>query len=199
MQEIIIEIMEQYGYIGIFLLILVENIFPPIPSEIILSFAGFMTKSANLSVMLVIVSATLGSVAGAVILYKIGNRMNRQSIRGFVGKHGRVLRLKVDDIDKTMKFYRKYETKTVFFGRMIPVVRSLISIPAGLSRMNFTSFILLTAAGSIIWNSLLITAGMVLGNAWHDIVKFTSAYSEITIVVFAAAGLLFVMKRRKKI
>lgn len=199
MQEWIIVILDQFGYIGVFMLILIENVFPPIPSEVILSFCGFMTTTANMSVFLVVVYATLGSMFGAIILYKIGSKLNNQSIKKIINNYGKILGLKLKDVDRTMDFYKNYQSKTVFFGRMIPVIRSLISIPAGMSNMNMFSFIVLTAAGSAIWNTMLVNAGAFLGNRWEEISEYISTYSMIiwTIIILVFV-ILLIHKRVKK-
>lgn len=190
MQEWIISIMQQFGYIGVFILIVLENVFPPIPSEVILSFSGFMTTSTDMSIIAVILVATLGSVSGAIILYEIGKKLNNQAIRNLIRKYGKFLGLTMNDMEKTMGLYKKYENKTVFFGRMIPVVRSLISIPAGMAGMELSPFILLTAAGSLIWNTLLVVAGALLGTAWEDILQIVNTYSTIT---YAGLGICIII------
>jgi membrane protein DedA with SNARE-associated domain len=196
MQEWIVAILDQFGYAGVFLLILIENVFPPIPSEVILSFCGFMTTTSNMSVFLVVVYSTLGSVFGAILLYKIGSKLNNQSIRQIINKYGKILRLKLRDVDKTMDYYKKYQRKTVFFGRMIPMIRSLISIPAGMSKMNMLSFIILTAAGSAIWNTLLVNAGAFLGNSWKDIAKYISTYSVVIWTIIISVSLIALIYKR---
>ena len=134
MQEMVLSIMEQFGYFGVFFLIAVENIFPPIPSEVILLFGGFMTTFTKLSVVGVIIAATLGSLLGAIVLYFIGKILNKERLKRIVsGKIGKVLRLKESDIDKADHWFDTKGNKTVFFCRFIPIVRSLISIPAGMS------------------------------------------------------------------
>ena len=145
MQEIIIEIMNQFGYIGICLLILIENVFPPIPSEVILTFGGFMTTQSEMSVLGVIIVATIGSVLGAIILYLVGRLINKDVIEKWLdGKVGKILRFKREDVEKANGWFEKKGKWTVLFCRCIPIVRSLISIPAGMSKMAFTPFILLT-------------------------------------------------------
>ena len=202
MQDWIINIMEQFGYLGVFLLILIENVFPPIPSEVILAFGGFMTTRTTMSVPFVIIVATLGSVIGAVILYKIGNILDMPRLEKLVGKYGHYIGLKFADVQKAMSWYEKYENKTVFICRMVPIVRSLISIPAGMARMRFMPFILLTTLGSLIWNSVLVLAGAALGEAWESVLKFFDMYSY---VVYALIGIIlvlliiwFFLKKKKK-
>ena len=143
MEQIIINIMEQVGYLGVFLLIAIENIFPPIPSEVILVFGGFMTTYTSLNIPIMILAATLGSLLGAIVLYYIGKIFNKERLKRIVnGKIGKVLRLKASDIEKADKWFDTKGNKTVFFCRFIPIVRSLISIPAGMSEMPMQKFLL---------------------------------------------------------
>ena len=137
MQEFIIQIIENWGYLGVGLLIAIENIFPPIPSEVILAFGGFVTTKTALNVVGVIIAATLGSTIGAIVLYLIGKILNKERLERIIsGKIGKVLRLKKSDIEKADKWFDTKGQKTVFICRFIPIVRSLISIPAGMSEMK---------------------------------------------------------------
>lgn len=203
MQEIIINLMNQFGYIGIFLLIAIENIFPPIPSEVILTFGGYMTTYSNLNVPLVILSATLGSLLGAVVLYAIGKILNKERLMKIVsGKVGKILRLKKEDIESADKWFDTKGEKCVFFCRFIPIVRSLISIPAGMSEMNIPKFLIYTTIGSLIWNSVLVVVGSIVGENWENIVNIFDTYSTITLIVLIIIFILFVVwfykKRAKK-
>ena len=200
MQEWIAVIMGKYGYIGIFLLILLENVFPPIPSEVILTFGGFMTTKTTMNIIGVITMSTLGSVGGAVVLYGIGRILNEDRMIKIAKKYP-ILRVKQADIEKTMEWYRKYEYKTVFFCRMIPIVRSLISIPAGIGKMAMLPFVILTAIGSTIWNTILVLLGAMLGEAWSDILKYVDMYSNTVFFVIAVGGgvmAIYSMYMRKK-
>ena len=148
MQELMIQLMGQFGYIGVFLLIAIENIFPPIPSEVVLLFGGFMTTYTELNIIGMIVAATLGSLAGAIVLYYIGRILNKERLKKIVsGKIGKVLRIKNEDIDKADHWFDTKGNKTVFFCRFIPIVRSLISIPAGMSQMPMGKFLQLHIGG----------------------------------------------------
>ena len=203
MEEIIISIMNSYGYLGVFLLIAIENVFPPIPSEVILLFGGFMTTKAELNIILMIIAATLGSVLGAIILYYVGKILNKKRLIKIVnGKVGKVLRLKASDIEKADDWFDKKGNKTVFFCRFIPIVRSLISIPAGMSEMKMLKFLLYTFAGSTIWNTVLLIIGNRLGENWNSILGLFDRYSHIVLVilVFMFFGLVFwfYYKRLKK-
>ncbi len=200
MQEIIIEILNQFGYIGIFLLITIENIFPPIPSEVILTFGGFMTTYTTMNVWGVIVAATAGSVVGAIILYVIGRVLNTERLeRLFDSKLGKLLQLKKDDVKKAEKWFLKRGNKAVFFCRFVPIVRSLISIPAGVARMKFISFLTLTVIGTLIWNVVLVFLGRIAGNAWETIAHYVDIYTMIAAAFFALLAILiaviFVKKR----
>lgn len=203
MQEVIISIMNQFGYLGILLLIMIENVFPPIPSEIILCFGGFMTTSTKLTIVGVIISATIGSVLGAIILYFIGKILNKERLIKIVsGKVGKILRLKEKDIEMADKWFDTKGAKTVFICRFIPIVRSLISIPAGMSEMPFPKFLVLTTLGTAIWNTVLTILGSIMGENWSKIVEIIDKYANITliilIIVFVIGVTYFYYKRTKK-
>ena len=203
MEEIIINLMNQFGYIGVFLLIAIENIFPPIPSEVILTFGGYMTTYSNLNVPLVILSSTLGSLVGAIVLYYIGKILNKDRLKKIVsGKIGKILCLKQDDIDKADAWFDKRGEKCVFFCRFVPIVRSLISIPAGMSEMKLSKFFLYTTIGSLIWNSVLVILGSIVGENWESIVSIFDTYSNIAlillIILFVGFVIWFYKKKTKK-
>lgn len=186
MQEFILTIMEQFGYIGVFLLIAIENIFPPIPSEVILLFGGFMTTYTKLNIVIMIIAATLGSILGAIVLYYIGKIFNKDRLKKIIsGKIGKILRLKNSDIDKADKWFDTKGNKTVFFCRFIPIVRSLISIPAGMSEMPMGKFLVYTTFGSLIWNTVLVVIGSIVGENWTSILTIFDTYSSIVVVVIA--------------
>ncbi|MET3193954.1 membrane protein DedA with SNARE-associated domain [Bacillus sp. OAE603] len=201
MQNWIIETMESFGYLGIFLLIALENLFPPIPSEVILTFGGFMTTTSTLTKTGVIFFSTLGSVFGAILLFGIGTLLDVQKLEKIVEKWGHILRLTKKDIHKANEWFTKYGVWTVFFCRLIPLIRSLISIPAGMSRMNFWIFLLFTTLGSLIWNTILVNVGASVGSSWEKIVSYMDVYSNI-IYALLAVGLgilifIFIKKRRR--
>ena len=200
MQDWIIQLMNQYGYIGILLLIAIENIFPPIPSEIILTFGGFMAAYSHLNLWGVIASATAGSVLGAMVVYKIGSFFTAERLTKWLeSRYGRMTHLKRSDITRANGWFDRYGTKAVFLCRCVPLVRSLISLPAGMARMSYIPFLLLTTAGSLIWNTALIYFGSAAGESWGMITKYTSVYSTITVIVLGLAifilGIGFIKKR----
>lgn len=203
MEEFILSMMNQFGYIGVFLLIAIENIFPPIPSEVILLFGGFMTTYSELNIVLMIIFATLGSLIGAIVLYYIGKILNKERLKKIVsGKIGKVLRLKNSDIDKADEWFDTKGNKTVFFCRFIPIVRSLISIPAGMSEMPLGKFFLYTTTGSLIWNTVLIVIGSIVGENWQSILNIFDTYSNIVLVllviIFVVGVYLFYHTKNKK-
>ncbi|EPN8126885.1 DedA family protein [Listeria monocytogenes] len=201
METWITSIMADFGYIGIFVLIMVENLFPPIPSEIILTFGGFMTTVTSLNVLMVIIVATLGSVVGAILLYKVASYFGKERLTKIVLKYGRILRLKESDIERAESFFLKYGSWAVFLCRMIPLIRSLISIPAGMTKMKMSRFLILTTAGSLLWNTVLIGLGAVLGESWNEIVVFMDSFSTIiysVIAILVVVGLGFFFRARFK-
>ncbi|WP_279621696.1 DedA family protein [Listeria monocytogenes] len=201
METWITSIMADFGYIGIFVLIMVENLFPPIPSEIILTFGGFMTTVTSLNVVMVIIVATLGSVVGAILLYKVASYFGKERLTKIVLKYGRILRLKESDIERAESFFLEYGSWAVFLCRMIPLIRSLISIPAGMTKMKMSRFLILTTAGSLLWNTVLIGLGAVLGESWNEIVVFMDSFSTIiysVIAILVVVGLGFFFRARFK-
>ncbi len=201
MEAWIIDLIEQYGYWGVFLLIAIENIFPPIPSEVILTFSGFMTQSTDLTITGVIIVSTAGSVIGAVILYGFGLLMDVERLEKIVDKYGRWLRLTKEDIHKADAWFDKYGIWTVLFCRVIPLVRSLISIPAGMSNMNFGLFLLFTTMGTLVWNTILVNLGAAVGSNWDDIVGYMDIFSNIIYILIGILLLLalnWYIKKRKQ-
>lgn len=195
MENFIIEIMNSYGYLGIGLLILIENLFPPIPSELILTFGGFMTIDSNMTIIGVIIASTIGSLLGAVALYYIGKILNKERLIKIVNsKYGKLLRIKPKDIESADKWFDTKGNKTVFFCRFVPVVRSLISIPAGMSEMPMVKFIVYTTMGSLIWNTLLVCIGAFAGNKKDYILNIIDNASNIILFVIVIVCCIFIYK-----
>ncbi|WP_338450700.1 DedA family protein [Niallia oryzisoli] len=202
MESWITDFMEQYGYLGVFLMIALENVFPPIPSEIILPFGGFMTTYTSMTVPGVIIASTAGSVVGAVILYGIGLLLDVERLEKIIDRWGHILRVTKDDIRKADSWFDRYGIWTVLFCRMVPLIRSLISIPAGMSNMKFVLFLIFTFIGTLIWNIILVTVGAALGDNWHAITSFMDVYSNIAYAIIAVGIVAFVIfffrNKRKK-
>lgn len=201
MQEFVVGIMDSFGYVGIFMLILVENLFPPIPSEVILTFGGFMTTYTGLNVVGVILASTVGSVIGAVILYYAGRLIPAERLSMLLkGKVGKRLHFESEDVEDAQGWFDSKGMSTVFFCRCIPIVRSLISIPAGMGKMRMVPFLVLTTAGSLVWNTVLVTAGAVAGASWEKVLVMLHTYSNAAIVLAGIAALIgssFYFTRRK--
>lgn len=202
MQQFILHIIEQFGYFGVFFLILIENVFPPIPSEVILLFSGFFSSYTSLSVFYMILASILGSFLGAIILYYIGKIFNKERLKKIVnGRLGKILFLKENDIDKADEWFDNKGNKSVFFCRFVPIVRSLISIPAGMSEMPMGKFIIYTICGSMIWNTVLICLGYRLGSNWEYVLTILDKYQMLVIVIlviiFGYVIIKFYRKKRK--
>lgn len=197
----ILDIMEKFGYLGVLILIAIENIFPPIPSEVILTFGGFMTTYTGLSVAGVVWYATLGSIIGAIILYGIGYQLNADRLEILVHRLGPFLRLKISDIQRAEAWFNRSGKWTVFFCRFIPLIRSLISIPAGMARMNFIVFFVFTLLGTLLWNVILVNIGAAVGESWEEIVKVMDVYSNIVYIGLAILLIVLIglwIKKRQK-
>lgn len=203
MENWIIEFMSRFGYFGVFLLIMIENVFPPIPSEVILTFGGYMTSLSEMTRTGVIIAATAGSVVGAMILYSIGLLLDVQRLEKIVDRWGKVLRLTRKDIHRADAWFDKYGPWTVLFCRLVPLIRSLISIPAGMSNMNFPLFLLLTTIGSLIWNAALVSVGAAVGDNWESIVGYMDIYSNIAYAIIGLSGIAaivwYIRFRRKRV
>ncbi|HML67771.1 MAG TPA: DedA family protein [Clostridia bacterium] len=179
MQDWLIHIINQFGYFGIAFLIFLENVFPPIPSEIILTFSGFLTTISNTNILETSLFATAGSMAGAILFYRLGCVLPQRRILQFIKKHQKILRLKEADLKRSFDWMMKRGGSAVFLCRFIPVVRSLISIPAGAARMRLWRFLLYSALGTAIWNTLLVYLGALAGKNWQSISGYFDTYAYI--------------------
>ncbi|WP_103106251.1 DedA family protein [Brevibacillus reuszeri] len=191
MQNWMTDFIEQYSYLGIFLMMALENIFPPIPSEVILTFGGFITTQSSLTITGVVLSATAGAVIGAILLYGIGYYVDINKIEKIVERWGHFLRIKKADIHKANRWFEKYGYWTILICRMIPLVRSLISIPAGMTKMNIWLFLLFSTIGTFIWNIALVWLGAILGHSWEDILYYMDVYSTIAYVGIGLGAAIF--------
>ena len=184
MRELVLELMGEYGNLAVFLLILVENLFPPIPSEVILTFGGVMTVCTDMTPVGVILFSTAGSLAGAVILYSVGRFLPDEVFRKLLcGQIGHLLHFRLEDVDLAKGWFRERGRSAVFLCRLIPIVRSLISIPAGIARMPFVPFLVFTAAGSLLWNTVLVYAGRIAGDSWEKVSAAFGVYSDLFLMI----------------
>lgn len=206
MNTFIINIMNKFGYFGIVFLIAIENIFPPIPSEVILTLGGFMTSKEEISMNLfgVIMASTVGSIFGAIILYYVGYILNIDRLMKLCdSKVGKILCLKKEDIKKSYDNFNDKGNLTVLYSRFVPILRSLISIPAGMNKMKFGLFMIYTVIGSIIWNTVLCSLGKLVGNNYMVVANVFSKYSKI--ILFLLIGWIvykiikLIIKKYKKV
>lgn len=201
MQNWILNVVEQFGYAGVALLILLENIFPPIPSEVILTFGGFVSTYTGLVPVFLIVSATIGSLLGALMLYGLGRCLSPEKLDGILsGRVGQMLHFHTEDLQMAVDCFAHKGKRTVLLCRCVPIVRSLISIPAGMAGMPIWSFLIFTAIGTVIWNTALIYAGVLAGASWEKIVGVCDSYSAFVLVAIcvAAVYLFMTLGRRLK-
>ncbi|MFE0375716.1 DedA family protein [Streptomyces inhibens] len=188
----ITDLMDALGAPGAGLAIAAENLFPPLPSEVILPLAGFAASGGSMPLASALAWTTLGSVIGALALYGVGALLGRERT---VAIAARLPLVKVSDIEKTERWFQRHGTKAVFFGRMIPLFRSLISIPAGIERMPIPVFLALTTLGSLIWNAIFFLAGYLLGEKWEEVTGFVDVYSKVVLAAAAVAVAAFVSVR----
>jgi membrane protein DedA with SNARE-associated domain len=181
------DVIESLGYLGVALLVIAENVFPPIPSEIVLPFAGFVARRGDGSVVVMVLAATIGSVIGALVLYAIAAAIGPDRIHVFVVRFGKWFGVKESDMVRAEAWFDRRSNVAVLVGRCVPLIRSLVSIPAGFRRMPFGRFIVLTALGSAVWNVALIGAGAALGDQWDKVGDYVGILQWIVIVGLAAA------------
>jgi membrane protein DedA with SNARE-associated domain len=187
-----VSLMERFGSPGAGLAVALENLFPPLPSELILPLAGFAASRGDLSLVGALIWTTAGSVGGALVLYGLGAVLGRERMRALATTMPLV---KVSDVDKSEEWFARHGRKAVFFGRMIPIFRSFISIPAGIERMPLVIFCLLTLVGSAIWNSVFIGLGYALGENWERVEGWVAPVQNGVIVVVLAAVCYFIGAR----
>ena len=185
MFEWITGFVEQNGYLGIALLMLLENVFPPIPSELIMPMAGYTAAQGHLNLALVIIAGAIGTVSGALFWYFVGRWVGCERIRSFARRHGRWLTISADEVDLARDWFRRHCGKAVFIGRLVPTIRTLISIPAGIAEMELPKFLIYTTAATLIWIGILAGAGYLLGSRYEDVSHWLNPVSNVI-----AGGLL---------
>lgn len=184
------DVIERLGAVGVALLVILENVFPPIPSEIVLPFAGFVAWRGDGSVLVMIFAATVGAVVGAVILYTVAAIIGPDRLRLFVVKFGRWFGVKTSDLERAEQWFDRHAVAAVLLGRCVPLIRSVVSVPAGFRRMRLLPFLVYTAIGSTIWNTALIGAGAILGNQWERVEPYMETFQWVVI----AAIIVFVVR-----
>lgn len=192
MDDWINSLMDTLGAPGAGIAVALENLFPPIPSEVILPLAGFAAAGGRMDLLAALLWTTAGSVVGALALYGAGALLGRERT---VAIAARLPLVKVSDIERTEAWFVRHGSKAVFFGRMVPIFRSLISVPAGVERMPLPAFLVLTALGSAIWNTTFVLAGYALGDNWERVTVYVSVYAKVVLLVAGASVLAFVAAR----
>lgn len=192
-----VDVMVALGEVGVGVLVALENLFPPIPSEVVLPVAGFLAAQGLMDLVLVIVAATVGSVAGALALYALGAKVGRERTRTWFGK---LPLMEMEDLDKAEDWFRRHGQLSVLLGRCLPVVRSLISVPAGVERMPLVTFTLLTTLGSGLWNTVFVLAGYGLGEQFRQVEEYSAWLNYAiyaAIVVLLALGVRRAVRRQR--
>jgi membrane protein DedA with SNARE-associated domain len=198
MVDAILEFLASAGYWGILLLMFLENVFPPLPSELIMPFAGFAAARGDLNGIGVVAVGTLGTLIGAIPWYWAGRALGRERLTRWAGRHGEWLALSERDVDDAFEWFERHCGKAVLFGRVVPAVRTLISVPAGLARMSLPRFILFTTIGSTFWNAALVFAGFQLGEQYEQVAKYMDPVTKGIIALIVATYLYRVVKLRRE-
>jgi membrane protein DedA with SNARE-associated domain len=194
------DVIEQLGYLGVALLVVLENVFPPIPSEIVLPFAGFVAQRGSDSVVLMILAATVGSVIGALIMYWIAAIIGDERLHAFTRRFGKWVQIREADLTRAEEWFDRHAMSAVLVGRCVPLIRSVVSVPAGFRRMKLIPYIAYTFLGSLVWNIALVGAGAVLGENWERVEPVVATFQWIVIVVILAgiARLAYVVVQRRR-
>jgi len=190
--QIIQDIVLTLGYPGVALIMFTENVFPPIPSELVMPFAGFVAGQGQLSFVGVWIAGVIGSVLGAVVLYYAGMLLGDAVLRRIIRRYGKWLTVSEADYDRALRFFAKYGSAVVFFGRLIPLIRSIISLPAGANHMPMPQFLLFTTLGSAIWGFALTYAGLLLGENWEQVGAVIEQYQDAVVILLVVVVLIFV-------
>jgi membrane protein DedA with SNARE-associated domain len=194
------DVIEQLGAVGVALLVILENVFPPIPSEIVLPFAGFVAWRGDGSVPVMILAATIGAVVGALVLYAIAAVIGDRRLAAFIERFGRWFGVKPSDLARAEAWFDRHAVAAVLLGRCVPLIRSVVSVPAGFRRMRLLPFIVYTAAGSAVWNTALIGAGAILGDQWDRVEPYVALLQYVVIAVIVLFIVRFaVMKLRHRV
>lgn len=183
------------GYAGLGLVMFLENIFPPIPSEVVLPLAGNLTLQGRFTLTGITFVGALGSTFGALLFYELGHWLGEERVRRFMDRHGRWLSLSAADFNSAKFWFERYGEPVILFGRMVPMVRSLISIPAGLAGMNLARFTLYTALGTALWSLLLAWAGRILGQSWPLVRLWIGRYEHLVIAAVGVGAVILIIRR----
>jgi len=183
------------GYAGIILAMVAENLFPPIPSEVIMPFSGSLIAQGKLSAVGVLLSGTIGSLIGALIIYSIGRSIGSERILSWIQRYGKFIFLKEETYQKMMDLFRAHGMPFILFGRLVPAFRSVISLPAGVERMKMSTFLLYTLVGTTLWNVVLMVAGIFLGHNWEAVIHVMDMYENIILIIVGILVSIFILRK----
>ncbi|MFI2709634.1 DedA family protein [Micromonospora sp. NPDC018662] len=186
-------VIDAWGAIGVALLVALESIIPPIPSEIVLAMAGYLSAEGRFNVVVIVLAATAGSLLGALVLYWLGAALGEDRLKRWLDH---IPLVDLEDLEKADRWFERHGRWAVLIGRVVPVVRSLVSIPAGANRMPLGEFVLLTTLGSGVWNTLIVGAGFLLGSRWEDVDRYSQWFNY---AIFAVFGVMIVSWAVKKV
>jgi membrane protein DedA with SNARE-associated domain len=181
--EWIVTVITRLGYFGVATLTFLENVFPPIPSELVIPLAGFVAAEGDLRLGLVIITGSVGSLAGAFVWYALGRRIGEHRLRAWVARHGKWLTLSVHDVDRAQLWFKRHGSAAVFVGRLMPGVRTFVSLPAGFSAMPLVPFLLYSALGTAIWTAALAYAGVALQANFTLVGDYINVATDILLIV----------------
>jgi membrane protein DedA with SNARE-associated domain len=195
MTDWVTDVIDALGPAGVAFLVALENLFPPIPSEVVLPLAGFVAGRGDANVVVMIAAATVGSVIGALILYAIAAAIGPERFRRFVVRYGKFFAVQPHEVERAESWFDNYANRAVLICRCVPLIRSLVSIPAGFRRMPLAPFIVYTAIGSLVWNVLLVGAGYILGDRWEQVEDYVGVMQLLVIVAIVAVVAWFLWAR----
>lgn len=199
LSQFMARLVDSFGYAGLLLVMFIENVIPPIPSEIFLPFAGFQVAEGSMNLVLVLLVTTLGGFIGTSVFYYLGRLLGDDRVRLLIRRFGRYVLLREADYDEALTLFREHDSKVVFWARFIPGVRSLISLPAGVAGMSFRRFAVFTVTGTVLWNTALVLAGMFLGSRWDRVLVVVDRLDSVLWVLLAVVVVgWFVWQRNKR-
>ena len=197
--DVISDLILQFNYLGLVAVTFIENIIAPIPSEFVFPWAGFLAAQGKMNIWLIALAGAVGSLAAALILYWLGSKFNGPKTRAFVDKYGKFLFIKLADLEKAEKWFEKYGVWTVLIFRMVPLGRTIVSIPAGFVKMNLLTFATLTFVGTFLWSLILTYAGFLLGENWKSVTQILGKYEKVVLVIIGViAGIFVFIKARNR-
>lgn len=178
------------GYPGVFLAVVLESLFAPLPSEALMPFIGYMAYQGELNLYIAIIVTALGGFVGTIPFYYVGY-LGKDFFEKFLRKYGKYLFISNEDVDKVFNMFEKHGNKIIFFGRLLPTIRSLISFPAGVAKMNLGVFTVYSLAGSVVWSCILVSAGYLLGDGWEKTIEWISGYEKGALIAVGVAILIY--------